>query len=87
MRFVHSRVITNCEEIAFYRGHEIEHGILYNAFKSLEDHLSYVYGARIFYNMMEGFFMKYVWSATGVGMIAIPVFFYEVKKKLRKQTN
>lgn len=28
LRFVHSRLITNAEEIAFYRGHQIEYSII-----------------------------------------------------------
>jgi ATP-binding cassette, subfamily D (ALD), member 2 len=28
LRFTHSRIITNCEEISFLRGNKVEHGIL-----------------------------------------------------------
>jgi ABC-type uncharacterized transport system fused permease/ATPase subunit len=75
LRHVNARLIANSEEIAFYRGHDIEHGVLLGAYQSLRDHMSGLYQARIFYTMLEGFFMKYVWSATGLTMIAIPSFY------------
>ena len=36
LRFVHSRVITNAEEIAFLRGEQVERTVLYDAFFSLK---------------------------------------------------
>lgn len=35
LRFVHSRLLTNAEEISFYRGHKIEENILNNRYMAL----------------------------------------------------
>lgn len=74
LRFVHSRLITNSEEIAFYRGHQIESNIITKSYMSLMKHMNHIFRTRIVYNMLEGFFMKYVWSAAGLLMIAVPAF-------------
>lgn len=79
LRFVQSRLITNSEEIAFYRGHEIERNAILNSYMTLVKHMNSVFSIRIFYNMLEGFFMKYVWSTSGLIMIAIPAFLFEKK--------
>lgn len=44
--------------------------------------MNLIFRKRILYNMFEGFFMKYVWSACGMLMIAIPVFTSEPKEKV-----
>jgi len=75
LRYVHSRLITNSEEIAFYGGHEVEKSVLEKAYFALVKHMNRIFRARIAYNTLEGFFMKYVWSACGLVMIAIPSFF------------
>ncbi|CAJ0933274.1 unnamed protein product, partial [Mesorhabditis belari] len=73
LRYLHSRVITNSEEIAFYGGHQAEEQQLSTAFESLKKQSMLIYKKRIFYIMMEQFLMKYVWSATGMVMIALPI--------------
>jgi len=83
LRFVHSRLIAHSEEIAFYRGHEREKTVLHKAYLGLVKHMNLIFTRRIFYNMMEGFFMKYVWSATGLLIIAIPAFFYDKNKGVK----
>jgi len=73
-RYAHSRLITNSEEIAFYNGHQVEKAHLKHAYLRLIKHMNKIFKLRIFYNMAEGFLMKYFWSAAGLMMIAIPAF-------------
>jgi ABC-type uncharacterized transport system fused permease/ATPase subunit len=80
LRYVHSRVITHAEEIAFYNGEKIEQHGLYSRYLQLVKHMNVIFRTRIIYNAVEGFFMKYVWSACGLLMIALPAFFFDSKK-------
>jgi len=73
-RYAHSRLITNAEEIAFYDGHRIEKTYLEQSYMKLIKHVNQIFKLRIFYNMMEGFLMKYFWSSIGLLMVAIPGF-------------
>jgi len=87
LRFVHSRLITNSEEIAFYRGHKIEEQVLTSSYLNLVKHMNHIFTTSIFYTMMEGFFMKYIWSLAGLGIISIPVFFYEKSENSATVSN
>ncbi|RCN51793.1 d member 1 domain protein, ATP-binding cassette sub-family [Ancylostoma caninum] len=73
LRYLHSRVITNSEEIAFYGGHVAEYKQLNKAFGELKEQMKLIYRKRIFYITVEQFLMKYVWSGTGMVMIALPI--------------
>ncbi|KAL6738528.1 hypothetical protein Aduo_012068 [Ancylostoma duodenale] len=73
LRYLHSRVITNSEEIAFYGGHMAEYKQLNKAFGELKEQMKLIYRKRIFYITVEQFLMKYVWSGTGMVMIALPI--------------
>lgn len=79
LRAVHSRLIVHSEEIGFYRGQDIEESTLRSKYLQLVKHVNHIFKTRIFYNMFEGFFMKYIWSACGLLMIAIPSFLYDTK--------
>ncbi|KAF9942127.1 hypothetical protein BGZ65_009277 [Modicella reniformis] len=74
-RSAHTRLITNAEEIAFYNGAELEHSILTRTYKRLIRHINSIYKIRIAYNMFEDFIIKYCWSAVGLTLCALPVFF------------
>lgn len=73
LRHVHSRIITNAEEIAFYGGHRVELMQVREAFRRLTNQMNIIYTQRLWFVMLEQFFMKYVWSGTGMIMISLPV--------------
>lgn len=70
----HSRLIINAEEVAFYNGAPIEEGILRRSYQQLVQHIRKILRARIGYNSMEDFVLKYSWSACGYIMMAVPAF-------------
>ncbi|KAI9005715.1 ABC transporter transmembrane region 2-domain-containing protein [Hyaloraphidium curvatum] len=76
-RYAHTRIITNAEEIAFYNGGELELSVLDRAYRKLIRHVNKVYQIRIAYNMFEDFVIKYLWSAFGLMISAVPVFYPE----------
>uniref|UniRef100_A0A158P8D3 ATP-binding cassette sub-family D member 2 n=1 Tax=Angiostrongylus cantonensis TaxID=6313 RepID=A0A158P8D3_ANGCA len=86
LRYLHSRVITNSEEIAFYGGHDAEYNQLNRAYENLKEQTTLIFRKRILYIMVEQFLMKYVWSGTGMVMIALPILAaeYSIPDKSRR---
>lgn len=76
-RLLHSRLIANAEEVAFYGGANIEKIFLDASFKDLTSWMEGIYRLKIRYNMLEDFVLKYSWSAFGYLITSLPVFLPE----------
>ena len=76
-RALHSRLIANAEEIAFYGGADMEKIILDKGFKDLKGWMEGIYRIKIRYNMLEDFVLKYSWSAFGYLVTSLPIFLPE----------
>ena len=86
LRAAHSRVIASSEEIAFYNGEKLEYNILQESYDALIKHINHIYRTRIGYTMLEQFLMRYIWSAIGLSMIALPAFAHDnTSKQQHKQ--
>ena len=73
-RGLHSRLIANAEEVAFYGGADMEKIFLDKGFKDLKGWMEGIYRIKIRYNMLEDFVLKYSWSAFGYLITSLPVF-------------
>ncbi|KAA1476586.1 hypothetical protein DENSPDRAFT_827606 [Dentipellis sp. KUC8613] len=67
------RVGRESEEIAFYDGGKRERDILWRAYLRLIRHVNSIFKIRIAYEWTEDYVIKYLWSAAGYCLIAIPV--------------
>ena len=76
-RALHSRLIANAEEVAFYGGADMEKVFLDKGYKDLKTWMEGIYRLKIRYNMLEDFVLKYSWSAFGYLITSLPVFLPE----------
>ncbi|KAG2068436.1 hypothetical protein BDR04DRAFT_1232846 [Suillus decipiens] len=67
------RIGRESEEVAFYDGGARERDILTTAYLRLIKHVNSIYKIRIAYEWTEDFVIKYLWSAAGYGLIAVPL--------------
>jgi ATP-binding cassette subfamily D (ALD) long-chain fatty acid import protein len=74
-RWTHSRLIENSEEIALYRGQELEKKGIERAYFSLIKHINRVYRIRIAHGMVEEGIIKWLWGSLGLLICSLPVFF------------
>ena len=75
LRYIHSRIITNAEEIAFYGGHDIERNNLKKAYESLKRQSTLIFNKRLWFVMLEQFLMKYGWAGKGFVKENIDIYF------------
>lgn len=73
LRYLHSRLVTNSEEVAFYGGHKVELSHLRSAYRVLVQHMRHMFGVKMWFVMLEQFLMKYVWSGTGLVVVSLPI--------------
>lgn len=74
LRYVHSRLIANCEEVAFYQGNNREKSVLVSALNRLQDHL---YDLSIFkfnIDFLDNLIARYFATVVGYLALAIPFF-------------
>lgn len=87
LREAHARISAHAEEIAFYGGHNTEHRYLNSAYKSLVKHLHRILAVKLWYVMLEQFLMKYMWSGTGLLVIAMPLLYNTATSSGRGMIN
>ncbi|KAK7055308.1 ABC transporter transmembrane region 2-domain-containing protein [Favolaschia claudopus] len=75
------------EEIAFYDGGTRERDILSSAYLRLIKHVNNIYKIRIAYEWTEDYVIKYLWSAAGYGLIAVPLLFTRRRRSVAVQAG
>ncbi|KAJ7770563.1 ABC transporter transmembrane region 2-domain-containing protein [Mycena metata] len=75
------------EEIAFYDGGARERDILSSAYLKLIKHVNSIYHIRIAYEWTEDYVIKYLWSAAGYGLIAVPLLFTRRRRDVAVQAD
>lgn len=74
-RFKHTRLIEHSEEVALYRGQEVEKDALDKEYFTLIKHANRIIRRRLYHSFMEDFVIKYFWGALGLLLCSVPVFF------------
>ncbi|AET38142.1 ATP-binding cassette long-chain fatty acid transporter PXA1 Ecym_2410 [Eremothecium cymbalariae DBVPG len=69
----HLNMINNNEEIAFYQGTAVEKVKVDNIYEKLMAQMLQVDRAKVFYNVIEDYILKYTWSALGYAFASIPI--------------
>lgn len=74
-RWAHSRLIENSEEVALYRGQQLEKKKIERSYFSLIKHVNRVFRIRIAHGMVEEGIIKWLWGSLGLVICSLPVFF------------
>ncbi|AEY95645.1 FACR128Cp [Eremothecium gossypii FDAG1] len=81
----HLNMINNNEEIAFYQGTEVERTKVIKIYENLMEKMLEVDRAKVGYNVIEDYILKYTWSALGYAFASIPIVFAVGKTGQRKE--
>ncbi|PPQ82537.1 hypothetical protein CVT25_007146 [Psilocybe cyanescens] len=81
------RVGREAEEVAFYDGGGREKEVLGGMYMRLIRHVNSIYKIRIAYEWTEDYVIKYLWSAAGYALIAVPILYTRAKRSLGVQTG
>ncbi|XP_057331256.1 ATP-binding cassette sub-family D member 3 [Microplitis mediator] len=73
-RHINSRLITNSEEIAFYRGNNREKLTLFASFHKLMQHLRSLLEFKVAMGVVDNFVGKYIATVVGFYAVSIPFF-------------
>ena len=73
-RSTHTRLIENAEEVAFFRGQQLERRLIDRAYFALIKHINRVFHVRITHGMFEESVVKWLWGAIGLVICSAPVF-------------
>lgn len=74
LRFTHSRLLENAEEVALYHGEEFEKNVIERGYFALVKHINRVLRIRVWHGMAEEGVIKWAWGSFGLIICAIPVF-------------
>jgi ATP-binding cassette subfamily D (ALD) protein 3 len=85
-RFANSRIITNSEEIAFYKGGPREQEFLMKSFSNLYSHLDGFIAFKFITEFFENFVAKYIATVVGYWAVGRPFFNKDGEKKIFSQT-
>ncbi|KAJ9097767.1 hypothetical protein QFC20_006113 [Naganishia adeliensis] len=66
LRYTHSRLIENAEEIGFYRGHSYEKNVVERSYFGLVKHINRVLKVRIWHSVVEEGIVKWIPGMTNV---------------------
>ncbi|KAF8340930.1 ABC transporter transmembrane region 2-domain-containing protein [Amanita rubescens] len=81
------RIGREAEEIAFYNGGLREKDVLTKAYLKLIRHVNSIYKIRIAYEWTEDYVIKYLWSAAGYGLIAVPLLYTRARRSIGIQAG
>lgn len=77
----HLNLISNCEEIGFYKGSLVEKSKLKETYEKLMKQMNIETNISFTYSILEDYILKYTWSAWGYIFAGLPVFLDELWPK------